>query len=168
MNMTPEDDPEVRPIVLKAIKGNIKFKDVITGGGASSIINHVRGDLYYTLGNVSNGGATNGWSYNVSSDTNFYSDLTINPTGGNTVSNLYRKEVISSYQDFYKSVSGWDLAIRGIKQEVNAMLYVQRGFANVPGSSYSSGSVTYMTAPFYGASAGIVDGESGNSYTCFS
>jgi len=28
MNMKPEDDPEIRPIVLKDIKGNIKFGDV--------------------------------------------------------------------------------------------------------------------------------------------
>jgi len=144
---------------------NIKFKDVITGGGASSIINHVRGDLYYTLGNVSNGGATNGWDTDLSSDTNFYSDLTISPTGGNTVSNLYRKEVISSYQDFYKSDIGWDLVIRGIKQEANALLYIQRGFANLTAGSYGNNGVKYMTAPFYGDSAGIVDGESGNAYT---
>jgi len=28
MNMKPEDDPEIRPIVLEEIKGNIKFEDV--------------------------------------------------------------------------------------------------------------------------------------------
>jgi len=143
----------------------IKIEGLITGGSNTNIINHVRGDIYYTLGNVSDGGTDSGYDLGVNSDTNFYSDLTIDPTGGNTVTNLYRKEVISSYQDFYKSGSGWDLVIRGNRQEANALLYVQRGFANLAGNIYGFNSRKYMTAPFYGDGAGVVDGGSGSAYT---
>ena len=143
----------------------IKIKGLFTGGSNNNIINHVRGDIYYTLGNVSNGGANGGYTTGVNSDTNFYSDLTMIPTSGNSVTNLYRKEVISSYEDFYKSGTGYDLVLRGHTKEVNALLYVQRGFANLAGNSYAFNGRSYMTAPFYGSGAGVVDGDSGNAYT---
>ena len=143
----------------------IKIKGLFTGGSNTNIINHVRGDIYYTLGNVSDGGTDNGYTTGVNSDTNFYSDFTMIPTSGNSVTNLYRKEVISSYQDFYKSGSTYDLVLRGHTKEVNALLYVQRGFANLSGSGYAFNSRNYMTAPFYGDGAGVVDGGSGNAYT---
>ena len=143
----------------------IKIKGLSTGGSNTNIINHVRGDLYYTLGNVSDGGTNNGYNLGVNSDTNFYSDYTMIPTSGNSVTNLYRKEVISSYEDFYESGSGYDLVLRGHTKEVNALLYVQRGFANIAGSSYAFNGRSYMTAPFYGDGAGVVDGGSGNAYT---
>ena len=143
----------------------IKIKGLSTGGSNVNIINHVRGDLYYVLGNVSNGGNPQGFVSTISSDTNFYSDLTIFPLVGNSVTNLYRKEIISSYQDFYKSDIGWDFVIRGNRQEANALLYVQRGFANLAGNSSGFNSIEYMTAPFYGDGAGVVDGGSGNAYT---
>lgn len=143
----------------------IKIQGLFTGGSNSNIINHVRGDLYYTLGNVSDGGTNNGYTLGVNSDTNFYSDYTMVPTSGNSVTNLYRKEVISSYEDFYKSGTGYDLVLRGHTKEVNALLYVQRGFANLAGNSYAFNGRSYMTAPFYGDGAGVVDGGSGNAYT---
>jgi hypothetical protein len=143
----------------------IKIEGLGTGGSNNSINNHVRGDIYYTLGNVSDGGTNSGYDVGVNSDTNFYSDLTITPTSGNSVTNLYRKEVISSYQDFYKSGSNYDLVLRGHTKEFNALLYVQRGFANLAGISYFFNGRKYMTAPFYGDGAGVVDGGSGSAYT---
>ena len=144
---------------------NIRIEGLATGNSNNSIINHVRGDIYYTLGNVSDGGTNNGYTEGVNSDTNFYSDLTITPTSGNSVTNLYRKEVISSYEDFYESGSKYDLVLRGHTEEFNALLYVQRGFANLAGSGYFFGSRKYMTAPFYGNGAGLVNGGSGSAYS---